>query len=54
MSRQFIAEYLAELHRLLRVSGTHRETTIREAFKDLLKRYARQRDLLPWEHSHGE
>jgi len=46
MSRQFIAEYLAELHRLHRVSGTHRETTIREAFKDLLKRYARQRDLV--------
>ncbi len=46
MSRQFIAEYLAELHRLLRASGTHRETTIREAFKDLLKRYARQRDLV--------
>ncbi len=46
MSRQFIAEYLAELNRLMRVSGASRETVVREAFKDLLKRYARQKDLV--------
>jgi predicted helicase len=46
MSRQFIAEYLAELNRLVRVSGASRETVVREAFKDLLKRYARQKDLV--------
>ena len=46
MSRQFIGEYLAELNRLSRVSGVSTESVVREAFKDLLKRYARQKDLI--------
>jgi predicted helicase len=46
MSEQYVQDYLAELARLRRVSGSGRETIVREAFKDLLKRYARQKDLV--------
>jgi len=46
MSLAYIQDYLADLQRLRRVSGSHKETIVREAFKDLLKRYARQRDLV--------
>lgn len=46
MSLQYVQDYLAELARLRRVSGSGRETIVREAFKDLLKRYARQTDLV--------
>ena len=45
MSRQFINEYRAELDRLRAVSGSQRESVLREAFKDLLKRWGRARDL---------
>jgi predicted helicase len=46
MSLQYVQDYLAELARLRRVSGSGRETIVREAFKDLLKRYARQKELV--------
>ncbi|MBE1527437.1 type I restriction-modification system DNA methylase subunit [Sphingopyxis sp. OAS728] len=45
MSRQLINEYRAELDRLRAVSGTQRESVLREAFKDLLKRWGRATDL---------
>ena len=45
MSRQLINEYRAELDRLRAVSGSRRESVLREAFKDLLKRWGRARDL---------
>ena len=45
MSRQIINEYRAELDRLRAVSGVRRESVLREAFKDLLKRWGRQSDL---------
>ena len=46
MSQSYIQDYLAELNRLRRVSGLNKETIVREAFKDLLKRFARQNDLV--------
>ena len=46
MSLALIHEYLAELDRLKRVGGTHRESVVREAFKDLLKRWGRAEDLV--------
>ncbi|HEV2569298.1 hypothetical protein [Sphingomonas sp.] len=45
MSRQLINEYRAELDRLRAVSGSRRESVLREAFKDLLKRWGRAHDL---------
>lgn len=45
MSRQLIHEYRAELDRLKAVSGSRRESVLREAFKDLLKRWGRSQDL---------
>ncbi|MGB8377634.1 MAG: hypothetical protein WCE70_04080, partial [Rhodanobacteraceae bacterium] len=45
MSRVLIQNYLAELSRLRQVGGTHRESVVREAFKDLLKGWARSHDL---------
>lgn len=45
MSRQLINEYRAELDRLRTVSGSRRESVLREAFKDLLKRWGRAHDL---------
>lgn len=44
--RQQINHYLSELDRLKRVGGTHRESVVREAFKDLLKRLGKERDLV--------
>ena len=41
MSRQLINEYRAELDRLRAVSGSRREGVLSEAFKDLLKRWAK-------------
>ncbi|MEO5812091.1 MAG: N-6 DNA methylase [Rhodanobacter sp.] len=46
MSRMLVAQYLNELSRLKQVSGTHRESVVREAFKDLLKGYARSNELV--------
>ncbi len=46
MSKLLIGQYLNDLARLKQVSGTHRESVVREAFKDLLKGYARSFDLV--------
>lgn len=45
MSRQLINEYRADLDRLRAISGSRRESVLREAFKDLLKRWGRAHDL---------
>lgn len=45
MSQLLIHKYLNELAKLRQVSGTHRESVVREAFKDLLKSWARSHDL---------
>lgn len=45
MSQVLINQYLSELSRLRQVSGSTRETVLREAFKDLLKGWGRQHDL---------
>ena len=46
MSQVLINQYLAELDRLKKIGGTHRESVVREAFKDLLKGWGRQHDLV--------
>lgn len=46
MSQLLIQNYLNQLADLRKVSGTHRESVVREAFKDLLKGYARSHDLV--------
>ena len=46
MSQVLIHQYLAELDRLKRVSGTHREGVVSEAFKDLLKGWGKQHNLV--------
>ena len=46
MSQLLIQQYLNELQDLRRVSGTHRESVVREAFKDLLKGWGRAHDLI--------
>jgi hypothetical protein len=47
MSQVLIQQYLnQQLQDLRKVSGTHRESVVREAFKDLLKGWARSRDLI--------
>ena len=46
MSQILIQQYLNELQDLRKVSGTHRESVVREAFKDLLKGWARSHDLV--------
>lgn len=45
MSQHLIHEYRAELDRLRAISGSRRESVLREAFKDLLKRWGRSADL---------
>ena len=45
MSQLLIQQYLNQLETLKRVSGTQRESVVREAFKDLLKGWARSHDL---------
>lgn len=45
MSQVLINRYLTELANLRKVSGTHRESVVREAFKDLLKSWGRSHDL---------
>jgi len=45
MSQLLIQHYLNELQTLRRVSGTSRESVVREAFKTLLKDWGRQEDL---------
>ena len=46
MSQVLIQQYLNQLQDLRKVSGTHREMVVREAFKDLLKGWARSHDLM--------
>ena len=46
MSQALITQYLAELDRLKKVSGSSRETIVREAFKDLLKAWGKAQDLV--------
>jgi hypothetical protein len=46
VSRLLIQHYLNELQTLRRVSGTSRESVVREAFKTLLKDWGRSRDLI--------
>lgn len=45
MSQLLINEYLNELATLKRVSGANRESVVREAFKDLLKKWGRSQNL---------
>lgn len=45
MSKLLIQQYLNDLARLREVSGTGRETVVREAFKDLLKGWGKSHDL---------
>ena len=53
MSQLLIQHYLNELQTLRRVSGTSRESVVREAFKTLLKDWGKSRNLtfIP-EHEH--
>lgn len=46
MSQLLINEYLNELATLKRVSGVVRESVVREAFKDLLKKWGRSQNLV--------
>jgi predicted helicase len=46
VSQLLIQQYLNNLQDLRKVSGTHRESVVREAFKDLLKGWGRAHDLI--------
>jgi len=46
LSQTLIGHYLSELARLRQASGSRRESVLREAFKDLLKAWGRQHDLI--------
>ena len=46
MSQVLINQYLAQLDVLKKVGGTHRESVVSEAFKDLLKAWGKQHDLV--------
>ncbi|AKI02093.1 hypothetical protein IMCC20628_03404 [Hoeflea sp. IMCC20628] len=46
MSQQLVQHFLNDLDRLKKLSGSLNEQTVREAFKDLLKAWARQNNLL--------
>jgi hypothetical protein len=46
MSQLLIQHYLNDLQTLRRVSGSSRESVVREAFKTLLKDWGRSRDLI--------
>jgi len=46
MGKLLIQQYLNNLQDLRKFSGTHRETVVREAFKDLLKGWGRSHDLV--------
>ena len=46
MSQIYIQQYLADLDRIQKISGTSTEQVIREAFKDLLKNWARSLSLI--------
>ena len=44
MSQILINDYLRQLDIVKKVSGSRRETVVREAFKDLLKAWGKQQD----------
>lgn len=46
MSQLLIHDYLCQLDLIKKVSGSQRETIVRDAFKDLLKTWGRQHDLV--------
>lgn len=46
MSQHLIHDYLRQLDLIKKVSGSQRETIVREAFKDLLKAWGRQQGLV--------
>ncbi len=46
MSQILINDYLKQLDIIKKVSGSQRETIVREAFKDLLKNWGRQQNLI--------
>jgi hypothetical protein len=46
LSQLLVSKYLNELADLRRVSGTARESVVREAFKTLLKDWGKSRDLI--------
>jgi predicted helicase len=46
VSQLLIQQYLNNLQDLRKAGGTHRESVVREAFKDLLKGWARSHDLI--------
>jgi hypothetical protein len=46
MSQLLINEYLKQLDLIKKISGSQRETIVREAFKDLLKAWGKQHDLV--------
>lgn len=46
MSQILINDYLKQLDIIKKVSGSSRETIVREAFKDLLKHWGKQHDLI--------
>jgi hypothetical protein len=46
MSQQLVHQFLNDLDRIRKLSGSLNEQTIREAFKDLLKAWSRQAGLL--------
>ena len=46
MSQLLIHDYLSELDLIKKVSGSQRETIVREAFKDLLKAWGKQQGLV--------
>lgn len=45
MSQILINDYLKQLDIIKKVSGSRRETIVREAFKDLLKAWGKQQNL---------
>ncbi|MGY4356261.1 hypothetical protein ACVWZR_005318 [Bradyrhizobium sp. i1.3.1] len=47
MSQFLIQGYFNELDRIRTASGATRESVVREAFKDLLKQWGRQQNLVP-------
>ncbi len=53
MSQLLVSKYLNDLEVYRRVSGTNRETVVREAFKTLLREWGKSSGLVlitEWEH----
>jgi hypothetical protein len=46
MSELLIKDYLKQLDLIKKISGSNRETIVREAFKDLLKNWGKQEKLV--------